>query len=92
MNSRPRHYYFNTISVAQSGLAITPSDIHSMASQGIPATASNLNSEIFNDGTLSNSMDIDPIYKRGVTACDLWESSKHAKSRLRSAYAQQSSE
>lgn len=69
-----------------SGLAVTPSEMVRMSEQGIPISSQVLSPDQFNDGDMSNRIENDPIYTRGVTANDLWENSKRSKSRLKSAH------
>lgn len=67
----------------KNGLAITPSEMARLASQGIPITSGNLP---FVDGDKYPSWDVLPENVRGVDVAELWTMQQEARSRIKAAH------
>lgn len=66
-------------------LALTPSQMLDMAEHGIPISNGNL-SQLYDDGTVNPSWDIDLDRQRGVDVNQMWEHNQEIKSRFKKAY------
>lgn len=70
--------------IVQNGLAITPRDVKTMTSRGIPVATQNQNNMFYNDSDLPGfnpDLDVDPFfvepqYRRGADMNTMWEISK----------------
>lgn len=67
----------------KNGLAITPSEMARLASQGIPISSGNLP---FVDGDKNPSWDILPENVRGVDVAELWTLQQEARMRIKMAH------
>ena len=74
----------------QNGLCLTPTEMMSMASRGVPISVSNEHN--FYDGEENPSWVIDPIKERGVDAADLWQLQMSARKKIRNAKRIESNE
>lgn len=83
------NFFINRISefdeVTVPDLAVTPAQMLSMAEKGIPITNHHLNN-LYVDGEVNPSWDIDLDRQRGTDVVQLWEHNKDVKERIKKAY------
>lgn len=70
--------------VVHDGLALTPSDVEKMASQGIPVSLAN-QSQFMNDDT-NKGWSVPAEFQTNNDRNSIWELSKQAKSKLVQAF------
>ncbi|UPW41724.1 hypothetical protein [Peromfec virus RodF8_9] len=70
----------------EQGLAYTPSQMNQLRQKGIPISNMMVSESQFDDGTLSGSMDYDPLLARGVNEIDAWNMERQAKKNLMRAH------
>lgn len=95
MKSRIKFHAFSAPAVTEAnrqdgeskvfdGLALTPSDVERMASQGIPVSLAN-QSQFLNDDT-NKGWSVPAEFQNSQDRNSLWELSKQAKSKLVNAF------
>lgn len=79
---KSNHRFYNAPrTYVQSGLAVTPSVMMSLAEDGIPI-ASSMSDDNFIDGDHTNVVDIDPLLMRGVDVVDAWNLQRRSRNNL----------
>lgn len=66
----------------QSGLALTPAEMYTMAQQGKPISAQILPDDNFDDGEPQCSYDITLDRQRGIDVNDLWNAEKEINNKF----------
>lgn len=69
--------------IVQNDLAVTPSQMVQMMSDGIPITTQNLHPELFFDGDTNPSFEIPIDQQRGIDVADCWEASQDIRARAK---------
>lgn len=78
-------YPYTRVNV-QSGLSVTPSEMLSLAQQGIPIS-SHFDDSKFDDGDTRSLGSIDFIHQRGLDVVDVWEHQKSSRKKVLDAKA-----
>lgn len=83
------NFFVNRISefdeVTVPDLAITPAQMLAMAEKGIPIANHHLN-QLYTDGEVNPSWEIDMDRQRGTDVVQLWEHNKTVKEKIKKAY------
>lgn len=83
------NFFRNKISeyddVTVPNLSVTPSQMLAMAEKGIPISNHHLN-QLYTDGEVNPSWEIDIDRQRGTDVVQLWEHNKTVKEKIKKAY------
>lgn len=70
--------------IVQNGLAVTPSQVMSLAKQGLPSNG--LNASMFTEGHTGSDFSLALDERRGVDVATIWQETQNLKSKFRNAH------